>query len=121
MVSIQFNVDFLPNFYNKLNEKAFIHAEEQLIEKLTRELEIQCVREAPVRTGKLRDSHYTIIDGLDSYVGNNVDYTPYVVLGTSRQAPNNYPQRAINTVITETYLKLVFEDYLRYNGIDVER
>lgn len=117
---LKFEAEFLPSFYNKLNRKAFEQAETQLIEKLTRELEFECVREAPVRTGALKESHYTVIDGLDSYVGVGVDYALYVIYGTSRQAPNNYPQRAVNTVISETYIRLLFEDYLRYNGIEVE-
>lgn len=121
MVEIYTEVEFLPNFYNKLNKKAFQQSTEDLVEKLTRELEYYCKLESPVDTGNLRDSHYTRLDGFNSTVGNSAEYVGYVVNGTSKQAPNNFPQRAVNTVLTTTYVRLLFEDFMRYNGIDLER
>ena len=120
MVDIDVNVDFLNGFYNKLNVDAFQNSTEQLVEKLTTELEEECIVECPVDTGYLRDSHYTVLNGFESSVGNSADYVQYVINGTSKQAPNNFPSRALNKVITETYIRLLFEDYMRYNGIDFE-
>ena len=120
-LEIAMEVEFLPSFYNKLNKSALITAQERLVEKLTQVLEEECVKECPVRTGNLRDSHYVVLNGLESYVGNNTDYAPYVIYGTSKQSPNNYPQRAIRNTITSTYLRLVFEDYMQYGGIEFTR
>lgn len=113
-------VEFLPNFYNKLNKRAFLKSTEDLVEKLTEEFEERCRYECPVQTGNLRDNHYTVLNGFESTVGNNTEYVQYVINGTSKQAPNNFPSRAVNTIFTETYVRLLFEDFMRYNGIDLE-
>lgn len=44
----------------------------------------------PVDTGRLRDSitHATV--GEDEYIGTNVEYGPYVELGTSKQTAQPY-------------------------------
>lgn len=47
-------------------------------------------RAAPVDTGRLRNSIAHAVKGDAAYIGTNVEYAPYVELGTSRQAPKPY-------------------------------
>ena len=46
----------------------------------------------PVDTGRLRNSitHEIDNDGKAAYIGTNVEYGPYVELGTSRQRPQPF-------------------------------
>lgn len=47
-------------------------------------------RAAPVDTGRLRNSIAHAVKGDAAYIGTNVEYAPYVELGTSRKAPKPY-------------------------------
>lgn len=44
----------------------------------------------PVDTGRLRNSISHDADEEAAYIGTNVEYAPYVELGTSRMAPRPY-------------------------------
>lgn len=44
----------------------------------------------PVDTGRLRNSISHTSDGEAAYIGTNVEYAPYVELGTSRMGPRPY-------------------------------
>lgn len=52
----------------------------------------------PVDTGNLRNSisHTVARDEQVAYVGTNVEYAPYVELGTSRQRAQPYLKPAVN-------------------------
>ena len=53
------------------------------------------------RTGRLRNSlTWAVVDD-SAYVGTNVEYAPYVELGTSRQRPKPYLKPAIMNHIEE--------------------
>lgn len=108
---------YFDSYYNKLDSNKYLKAEEDCIKNITLEAEEGCINEAPVRTGNLRDGHYSEINGLEGKVMNDVEYMPYVVYGTSRQAPNNYPQRVLNAM-AETYYEKFIES-LRDNGVDI--
>ena len=41
-------------------------------------------------TGRLLNSITFAVDGMDVYIGTNVEYAPYVELGTSRSKPKPY-------------------------------
>lgn len=47
-------------------------------------------KDCPVDTGRLRNSITHDVMGLSVYIGTNVEYAPYVELGTSRQKAQPY-------------------------------
>ena len=48
----------------------------------------------PVDTGRLRNSISHSVDGESAYIGSNVEYAPYVELGTSRAKAHHMLQKA---------------------------
>ncbi len=48
----------------------------------------------PVDTGRLRNSISHTVDGEAAYIGTNVEYAPYVELGTSRTKAHHMLQKA---------------------------
>lgn len=48
----------------------------------------------PVYTGRLRNSISHAVDGEEVYIGSNVEYAPYVELGTSRAKAHHMLQKA---------------------------
>ena len=48
----------------------------------------------PVDTGRLRNSISHTVDGEAVYIGTNVEYAPYVELGTSRTKAHHMLQKA---------------------------
>ena len=48
----------------------------------------------PVDTGRLRNSISHSVDGEAAYIGSNVEYAPYVELGTSRAKAHHMLQKA---------------------------
>ena len=48
----------------------------------------------PVDTGRLRNSISHTVDGEAAYIGSNVEYAPYVELGTSRTKAHHMLQKA---------------------------
>ena len=99
----EINIEFKDSFYNKTNPENYINAFQDMVEFTTDTLVNECKSEAPVRTGNLRDGHYSRIENLSGHVYNDVEYAKYVIYGTSRQAPNNYPQRVLNRMNPSTY------------------
>ena len=51
-------------------------------------------KETPVDTGRLRNSISHTVDGEAAYIGTNVEYAPYVELGTSRTKAHHMLQKA---------------------------
>ena len=51
-------------------------------------------QETPVDTGRLRNSISHTVDGESAYIGSNVEYAPYVELGTSRAKAHHMLQKA---------------------------
>ena len=51
-------------------------------------------QETPVCTGRLRNSISHAVDGEAVYIGTNVEYAPYVELGTSRAKAHHMLQKA---------------------------
>ena len=50
---------------------------------------------APVDTGNLINNHYIKNNSkLEHTIENNTEYVQYVINGTSKMAPNDYPERA---------------------------
>ena len=51
-------------------------------------------QETPVDTGRLRNSISYAVDGESAYIGTNVEYAPYLELGTKKIAAHHYLKRA---------------------------
>ena len=51
-------------------------------------------QETPVCTGRLRNSISHSVDGEAAYIGSNVEYAPYVELGTSHAKAHHMLQKA---------------------------
>lgn len=56
------------------------------LEKIGLAAEGYAKRKCPVDTGNLRNSITHAVEGDSAYVGTNVEYAPYVEMGTSRTA-----------------------------------
>lgn len=115
---MELDIIYSDDFYKKIDVSSYVNAEEECISNVTLEAELRCREEAPVDTGLLRDSHYVEISNLEGAVKNDVEYMPYVVYGTSRQSPNNYPQRVVNS-LSGKYGEM-FLLALKNNGVDTE-
>ena len=72
-------------------------------------------KETPVCTGRLRNSISHAVDGEAVYIGSNVEYAPYVELGTSRAIAHHMLQKAATEHGAE--YKRLAEDAL-YNAIN---
>lgn len=55
----------------------------------------------PVDTGRLRNSISHEYDEEGAYIGTNVEYAPYVELGTSRQSAQPYLEPAVTNHFDE--------------------
>lgn len=64
-----------------------------------------------VRTGRLKNSITHVVSGDAVYIGTNVEYAPYVELGTSRMKPRPFLKNAA-TKYEDDYKKIV-EDGLK--------
>ena len=62
-------------------------------------------KETPVDTGRLRNSISYAVDGEAAYIGTNVEYAPYLELGTKKIAAHHYLKRAV-TDHKDEYKKL---------------
>lgn len=69
----------------------------------------------PVDTGRLRNSISHTVDGEAAYIGSNVEYAPYVELGTSRAKAHHMLQKAATEHSAE--YKRLAEDAV-YNAIN---
>lgn len=114
---MEIDIEFTESFYNKFGNPTYVEeCISETIEFTVEKIVEACKEECPVRTGTLRDGHYHRLDNLSAYVGNNVEYAPYVIYGTSKQSANNYPQRAINRMGSST-MSSRFHDSLITRGV----
>ena len=114
---MEIKVEINKSFYDKTSPETYIQAMEESIRHITETTLDACKDESPVRTGNLRDGHYSKHTGLESYIMNSVDYAPYVIYGTSRQAPNPYTQRAVEKVNIEETILNIFQTQLTSQGL----
>ena len=59
-------------------------------------------------TGRLRNSISYAVDGESAYIGTNVEYAPYLELGTKKITAHHYLKRAV-TEHQDEYKKLAVE------------
>ena len=69
----------------------------------------------PVDTGRLRNSISYTVDGEAAYIGTNVEYAPYVELGTNRAKAHHMLQKAATEHSAE-YKRLAEDAF--YNAIN---
>ena len=81
-VTITSNADL---FRNALPEQIA-----QALEAIGLTAEAHAKELCPVDTGRLRNSISHARDDISAYIGTNVEYAPYVELGTSRQKAQPY-------------------------------
>ena len=117
MLNLDIKVDFNESYYRKLNSMSMVEACSDTIQEITQELLTEVKSECPVRTGNLRDGHFTSTTIMQGNIHNNVEYAPYVIYGTSRQSPNNYPQRALNKVMANDKIVTLLEDNMERHGL----
>lgn len=113
---IDIDIQFSNSFYKKLDSKNLLDSASKAIEYAGRECNEEIKKEAPVRTGRLRDGHELRGVGLQAVLVNNVEYFPFVVYGTSRQSANNYPQRVIGRLNIHGLVQSRFEESLITRG-----
>lgn len=64
-----------------------------------------------VRTGRLRNSITHAKDADAAYVGSNLEYAPYVEMGTSRMRPRPFIKPAVENYLDD--YKEILEDHLK--------
>lgn len=76
--------------------EAFAKATANALTAIGMTAETYAKRETPVDTGRLRNSITNAVDADDSavYIGSNVEYAPYIELGTRSSKAHNMLRRA---------------------------
>lgn len=73
---------------------------------------------APIDTGALSAATTSDLrEQLKKYLRNNMEYWIYVVYGTSKQKPNDFPKRAAERVISEGWIDIIVQQKLKERGI----
>lgn len=116
-MSLEMDVEFKTSFYKKTDSKIVKSCIEETIKELTENAEKQCREICPVDTGLMRDSHSTKTTGLTGQVKNSTDYWFYVVYGTSRQSPQNYPEEVVGNLISDNTAGNIFKKKLKEKGV----
>lgn len=116
-MNLNIQVEFTDSFNRKLNSMSLVEACSDTIQEATEDLLDEVKNECPVRTGNLRDGHFTSTTILRGNIHNNVEYAPYVIYGTSRQAPNNYPQRAHNKILSDDRITSYLIENMKAHGL----
>lgn len=109
------NVTINESFYSKTNSGNYRKAVSETLKSIGTSAEEQCRIECPVRTGNLRDSHYTVFEEEVCRVLNTAEYAGDVIYGNNSRPPNDYPQRALNS-LGETYSS-TFTEILSQMGV----
>lgn len=98
------------NFTIKDNSDLFLNALPEQVERAMEAVGLQAERHAkekcPVDTGRLRNSISHATQGNSAYIGTNVEYAPYVEMGTSRMSAKPYLKPAA-TEHGEEYKQIV--------------
>lgn len=85
------NIDFTLNDNSDEVLEAFRQACLRALERCGMKAEGYAKDLAPVDTGNLRNSITHEVDGNTVYIGTNVEYAPYVELGTGKYYPGGRP------------------------------
>lgn len=96
-------------------DEAISEMKQKVTTALTRcgfEMERYAKENAPVDTGRLRNSIGNYVDDDTAYVGTNVEYAPYQEFGTSRQSGKAFLAPAIEDHIPQ-YRDIIEEELKR--------
>lgn len=110
-------VNYLDSFYLKTSPDVYLEAMKDAIQFMGDDIVDALKSEAPVRTGRLREGHYSINNGLSLIISNDVEYAKYVIYGTSRQPANDYPSRVMARMNVGEKCVSRFEDSLIMRGV----
>ncbi|MBQ6220029.1 MAG: HK97 gp10 family phage protein [Methanobrevibacter sp.] len=119
-MGVNVSLTFNDSFYKKLDTNSITEAITDTVNDVTEAAVSECQSECPVRTGNLRDSHYTEIDDYTGSILNTAEYWIYVVYGTYKMSANNYPSRAWNNMLSQNTIGNLFHENLIKHGVDVE-
>lgn len=84
-------------------------AMERALTRIGLQAERYAKEECPVDTGNLRNSITNAVDDKSAYVGTNVEYAPYVELGTSRAKAQPFIKPAA-TEHSDVYKRIVQDE-----------
>ena len=87
----------------------FQQAVERALTRIGLQAETYAKRECPVDTSNLRNSITNAVDDKSAYVGTNVEYAPYVELGTSRAKAQPFIKPAA-TEHSDVYKRIVQDE-----------
>lgn len=73
-------------------------------------IEVQAKKNSPVDTGNLRNSITHETEGNTTNIGSNVEYAPYVEMGTSRHSAQPFLAPAINDNLSK--IESIIKQYL---------
>jgi HK97 gp10 family phage protein len=90
--------------------RLFEEATERALEKIGLVAEGYAKKLTPVDTGRLRNSISHEVDGQDVYIGTNVEYAPYVEMGTVRTKAQPFLKPAA-TEHSQTYKGILESEY----------
>lgn len=91
----------MENDFSALVEEAAFSQIERALEKVGLTAERYAKLACPVDTGRLRNSISHTHDKNTAYIGTNVEYAPYVEMGTKKMAARPYLKPAIADHIRE--------------------
>lgn len=92
-------------------KEALIQAKERALEAIGLAAEGYAKLRTPVDTGRLRNSISHAVSGDSAYIGTNVEYAPYVEMGTVKMSPRPYIKPAVEEHINE--YKALAEQYMK--------
>jgi hypothetical protein len=126
MINIDMKIN--PSFYKKTSQAIIKKCEAATIKKTTLEAEKRCKEKSPgpgnqlpgttyKASGNLRRGHSSEINDEQGLVKNNMNYSVYVIHGTSKMPARNYPQKVGNELSSEKYMSNTFESELRKQGV----
>lgn len=96
---MEFNITFTS--HADAAKEALTAALAQALEEIGFAAEGYAKLACPVDTGRLRNSISHAVDGKAAVIGTNVEYAPYVELGTSRMSAQPYLRPAVLEHIDE--------------------
>lgn len=99
------------NFNSNANEalEELQAAKERALERIGLRAERIAKSKCPVDTGRLRNSISHASEGDSAYIGTNVEYAPYVELGTKRMSAKPYLRPAA-TEHSDEYKRIVMSE-----------
>jgi len=88
-------VDIKTNYLEESEIKSAIADE---LANLSQQVEAKAKTECPVKTGALKSDIGYEVDRelLEAKIGNNLDYSVFVLLGAKGKPPNNYLLKGLN-------------------------